>query len=391
MLVNEGDGSTPRRRRRASLLRLALVAVALASAAPAAASKGIAVGIFDDAVTFDPAKNAFPTLRALHVQVVRMTLTWGGPDGVANNRPAHPADPTDPAYQWTRYDQAIEGASRLGMRVLLTIVGTPAWANGGKGPQQAPASFATLRQFAYAAARRYGGTFLDSATGRILPRVSSWLAWNEPNNPVFLQPQFARVGSRWSMQAAAAYAHICNAVYEGVHASGGPEQVACGATAPRGNNSPSSPRPSIAPLTFLRAAKAMGLRRFDAWAHHPYYASPAETPTTRPGGNAVGLGNIDALVSEVTRLYGKRPLWITEYGYQTNPPDAVFGVSWNKQAAYLRAAYELAATNPRIDLFTWFLLQDSPDLGAWQSGLVTVDGRKKPAFTTFAALRDPSA
>ena len=106
---------------------------------------------------------------------------------------------------------------------------------------------------------------------------------------------------------------------------------------------------------------------------------------------AVTLGNLGDLIKEVTRLYGNKRIWITEYGYQTNPPDAVFGVSWNKQAAYLRAAYELAATNPRIDLFTWFLLQDSPDLGAWQSGLVAIDGRKKPAFATFAALREPPA
>jgi hypothetical protein len=30
----------------------------------------------------------------------------------------------------------------------------------------------------------------------------------------------------------------------------------------------------------------------------------------------------------VTRLYGNKRIWITEYGYQTNPPDEFFGVSW---------------------------------------------------------------
>ena len=165
-------------------------------------------------------------------------------------------------------------------------------------------------------------------TGRILPRVGLWLAWNEPNNPVFLQPQFARVRGKWAMEAPAAYARICNAVYAGVHAAGGPERVACGATAPRGSNNPYGSRPSISPLTFLRAAKEDGLRRFDAWAHHPYYGSPAETPRTRHvGQKAVGLGNIGSLISAVTRLYGPKPLWITEYGYQTKPPDPFFGVS----------------------------------------------------------------
>ena len=38
-----------------------------------------------------------------------------------------------------------------------------------------------------------------------------WLAWNEPNSSVFLQPQFERVGGTWRMAAPAAYAQICNA------------------------------------------------------------------------------------------------------------------------------------------------------------------------------------
>ena len=101
-----------------------------------------------------------------------------------------------------------------------------------------------------------------------------WLAWNEPNNPVFLQPQFVRVNGKWRPAAAEAYARICNAIYDGVHAAGGPEQVGCGATAPRGSNDPSSDRPSISPIAFLRAAKKSGLRRFDAWAHHPVLRQP---------------------------------------------------------------------------------------------------------------------
>jgi len=94
-------------------------------------------------------------------------------------------------------------------------------------------------------------------------------------------------------------------------------------------------------------------------------------------------------VNAVTGLYGKKAIWITEYGYQTNPPDTLFGVSWARQAAYLRQAYEIAHANPRIDLFTWFLLRDSPSPESWQSGLLTADGRRKPAFGVFAGLRAP--
>jgi hypothetical protein len=348
------------------------------------------LGLFDDAVALDAPHDGFPILAALHVQVVRMTLTWGGPGGVANKRPEHATDPFDPAYDWHRYDDAIENASDAGIEVLLTIVGTPAWANGGKPPQYAPASGAPLEAFAYAAAQRYSGTLLDTSTGRILPRVSRWLAWNEPNNPVFLLPQYTRVKAKWEPTAARSYARICNAIYSGIHATGGPEQVACGATAPRGGNNPSSSRPSISPLAFIRATKRFGLRTFDAWAHHPYYGSPGESPASKPrGGGAVELGNIDTLIRTESRLYGRKPIWITEYGYQTRPPDSFFGVSWTKQAEYLRSAYEIARANPRIDLFTWFLLKDSPSPDGWQSGLLTASGKRKPAFGVFAGLHAP--
>jgi hypothetical protein len=373
------------------LAALATVACMLVMPSPASPSNGMLLGLFDDAVTLDPAVDNFPLLSSLHVQVARVTLTWGGPGGVANKRPANPADPADPAYDWSRYDPVVEHANDAGIQLLFTIVGSPAWANGGKPPQYAPVSGSSLRAFAAAAAERYSGTFLDAASGNVLPRVGLWLAWNEPNNPVFLQPQYTQAGGRWALASPAAFARICNAVFSGVHAAGGPEQVACGATAPRGNNSPTSSRPSIAPLAFLRAVKRHGLRTFDAWADHPYYGNPSETPTTRyPGGGAIELGNIDALVNAVTGLYGKKPIWITEYGYQTNPPDTLFGVSWARQAAYLRQAYEIARANPRIDLFTWFLLRDSPSIEGWQSGLVTADGTKKPSFETFASLRAQS-
>jgi hypothetical protein len=85
----------------------------------------------------------------------------------------------------------------------------------------------------------------------------------------------------------------------------------------------------------------------------------------------------------VTQLYGNKRIWITEYGYQTNPPDALFGVSYAKQALYLKQAFAIARKNPRVDMMLWFLLRDEPTLGGWQSGLETAAGRKKPSFVAF--------
>src|SRR5207302_9878252 len=98
------------------------------------------------------------------------------------------------------------------------------------------------------------------------------------------------------------------------------------------------------------------------------------------------MGNIGVLIAELTRLYGSKRVWITEYGYQTNPPDRTFGVSWTKQAQYLTQAFAIARKNPRIDLMLWFLLKDEPILSGWQSGLMTAGGRRKPAFNAFLRL-----
>ena len=201
-------------------------------------------------------------------------LDLGRQRGCCEPASGAPVRPRRSRVRVVDYDRAIERANDAGIQVLLTIVGTPAWANGGQPPSRSPSSSTTLRQFAFAAALRYSGTYLDPESGRILPRVGLWLAWNEPNNPVFLTPQFVRVRGNWRMASPTAYAHICNAIYAGVHAVGGPEQVACGATAPRGSNQPNGFRPSIAPLAFLVAVKKAGLRTFDAWAHHPYYGAP---------------------------------------------------------------------------------------------------------------------
>jgi hypothetical protein len=139
--------------------------------------------------------------------------------------------------------------------------------------------------------------------------------------------------------------------------------------------------------------KKAGLKTFDAWAHHPYYAGPSDEPTTKPvtargtPGTAVTLGNINDLIRVVTQLYGNKRIWITEYGYQTNPPDKIFGVSYAKQAAYLTQSFAIARANPRIDMMLWFLLKDEPSLGGWQSGLMTASGKKKPSFAAFQHLR----
>ena len=368
----------------------AALVVAVGLAAPAAgASRHMLVGINDEANTlYGNPDRTFPILKQLRTQVLRVNMYWGGRFGVALERPQNAANPRDPAYDWSLYDRTVNYAAQYGIRIVFSIYGTPGWANGHRGLNRAPRRFADLQRFAAAAARRYSGTFRGRDRRR-LPRVRMWLAWNEPNNPIFLFPQYRRARGRWIAQGAADYARICNAVYAGVHGTRiKGEKVACGVTAPRGNDRPGSFRASISPLTFLRACKRAGMRRFDVYAHHPYYGSRHETPASRPRTTkSITLGNIGLLLRELSRLYGPKHLWITEYGYQTRPPDRTFGVTYAQQARYLKQAFALARRNRRIDMMLWFLLRDEPSIpNGWQSGFFDVRGRKKPAFTAFRRL-----
>jgi hypothetical protein len=363
---------------------IVVIAVTALAAPPASAAPGLKVGIVDHALALGQPDEVAPSMRALGAQVLRVNLYWGGKFRVPRTKPTDGTDPADRAYDWKLYDRVVLEAERSQTEVAFTIFGTPAWANGGQAPNRAPRNPERLEDFAYAAATRYSG-FYERDDGTILPRVRLWIAWNEPNIPLGLVPQWRRVGRRWIVQSARSYAQICNAIYEGVHFTlikG--QKVACGVTAPRGNNAPRRKRPSVSPIAFLRAMKAAGARTFDAYAHQPYYGSRREGPSTRPRGpHAITLANIDRLVGEVTRLYGRKRIWITEYGYETGPPDYIFGVSWQLQATYLREAFSIARRHPRIDLMLWFLVRDEYRMEGWQSGLISDDGRRKPAFAAF--------
>jgi hypothetical protein len=380
---------------------------------PAPASKRLIVGIYDEAETLGRPERAFPLLQTLRAKAVRANLYWGGPSGVSRRRPGAATNPNDPAYDWFKYDRMVREAAKRNIRVVFAIVGTPRWANGGKPFNRAPLQMRHLRNFAQAAATRYSGSFipLDLAPGLPngqqeqpqadpLPAVRHWLAWNEPNNPVFMFPQFIRTSKGvFLRQAAKNYAKICNSIVAGIHRAARlrGEKIACGVTAPRGNNNPRATRQSISPIPFARQMKRFGAKGFDAYAHHPYYGHPSETPTSKPKlvkgprivGGPVVLGNIGDLTREVRRLWGRKPIWITEYGYQTKP-DRAFAVSYAQQARYLRQAYSIARSNPQIDMMLWFLLRDQPRTGSfdgWQSGVLTRGGARKPAFRAFQQVR----
>jgi hypothetical protein len=334
---------------------LALTASALGTPRAAAAT-GVRYGLTDDAWLMDGPGALDARVSRLHslgVQVVRFTIRW---DQVAHTRPATAADPADPAYVWGKDDAVLDALRAQGISVLLQLVGTPAWANGGQASNFAPTSGSTFAAFATATASHY-------------PWVKRWLIWNEPNQVRWLRPTTAAVYTT----------RLLNPAYSAIHAVIAGAQVAGGGTAPRGSTGGVSP---VAWIAGMYAAHA----RLDAYAHNPYPLDPKlETPMKGGCANCttITMATISKLVTLVARDFGSARIWLTEYGYQSNPPDKFLGVSLALQARYLGEGAYVAYHTPRVDLLIHFLYRDEPDLARFQSGLVTVTNKQKPALGAF--------
>jgi hypothetical protein len=136
----------------------------------------------------------------------------------------------------------------------------------------------------------------------------------------------------------------------------------------------------MSPVDFIRGMDSAGAR-LDAYAHHPYPVYPGDTPFV--GGctcKTITMATLERLLRLVDRAFPRARVWLTEYAYQTNPPDR-FGVSRLDQARFVGEAARRVYSAPKVDMLIHYLYRDEPDLGRWQSGLETLDGRPKPALT----------
>jgi polysaccharide biosynthesis protein PslG len=341
------------------LLFLAAAAlVALALAAPASAAPTVRYGIMDDAwLEGGPGtlESRLDILRRLGVDIVRYKVRW---DRVAPRRPARPRVHTDPAYRWQQTDQVLRGLRARGIPVVVTIYGTPRWANGNRAPNWAPTNGRLFGDFAFATARRY-------------PWVRHWTVWNEPNQRRWLRPTTPAVYVQ----------RLLNPGYGQLKQANRRNLVAGGVTAPRGNVGGMSP---VAWIRGMRAARA----RLDAYAHNPYASHPRrETPWT--GGcnhcATITMATLEKLLREVRVNFGaSKRIWITEYAYQSNPPNSgPLGIPPALQARYLASGARRAHAAARVDMLIHFLVRDEPRSEGWQSGLFTIQGTAKPAYRSF--------
>ena len=97
------------------------------------------------------------------------------------------------------------------------------------------------------------------------------------------------------------------------------------------------------------------------------------------------MATIDKLVALVARNFPRARIWLTEYGYQSNPPDRLLGVSPALQARYVGEGSYVAYRTPRVDMLIHFLVRDEPNIARFQSGVLTLAGKAKPAYGAYRA------
>jgi hypothetical protein len=258
-----------------------------------------------------------------------------------------------------------------GIKVLVIMHRSPAWASGGVGGFAPPSDPTRFGAFMGAIARR-------------LPGVDAWQLWNEPDAPEFWRgaPQ------------PGAYAALLRAAYPAVKAAQPRAVVVTGGMV--GNN-----------MDFLRALYDHGAKGyFDAVGVHTDTACLTNGPGVyyRDERGRIGRYTFSAY-REVHAVMadhgdGAKPIWMTELGWNTQSTrpgscsvgrwagQKPLGVSERRQARFLRAAYRCLAADPFVTVALWFGFQDIPGHGyAGGYGLYRRSGKAKPAARAFRGLR----
>ena len=417
-----------------------LCVVALAPASARAGQTQESIFQDDNHLVFSPTatvEHTLAILRSLGVQRVRVNVEWAviAPSATSALRPAgfDAADPADyPAAGWVLYDRVLKLAERDGIGVEFNITSPgPLWAMRQHPPTARAANHwvpnpEELYRFAYALGRRYSGAYEQ------IPRVHVWSIWNEHNQPGWLAPQWGTAAGGPVADSPRLYRACVQAVYAALVRSGhaaGRDTILIGELASEGSSA-SGFYTAMKPMPFLRAlycvdgeyrpvrgasAAALGCptgrRRaqfvranpglFDAtgFAHHPYsfLLAPAVGSPDPDFVPLADLGRLERGLDRALHAYGinrRMPIYVTEYGYQTNPPSLYQIVTPATQAGYLNQADYIAWRDPRVRSVAQFLLYDSgPDFrfrpadfyywDRFQSGLLFADGRRKPAYAAY--------
>ena len=401
----------------AALLILAIaVGGALLAAAPAGAARGLGVGFVDDRFGDNLLSNPnaavrdkwFDRLADTNAGLSRINVYWN--QSVGGSPPVLARNPADPSYEFGITDAAVRDAQERGLRVVLTVLGAPRWAQGPNPPPESEYRVGTwrpsgdrLEDFAAALATRYSGSFIDpdQPLAGPLPRVRFWEAWNEPNLPLYITPQW----NGKKPQSPAIYRNLLNGFYRGIKTKPGNTVIAAG-TSPFGDKRGGT---RMRPYYFWREVFCLKNRKklkkkkrcargddrahLDIYAHNPIN-DPPDGPAARPDNADDGVpSNFKTLTRMVRKAEKKRTIlpkkkgrkgWATEVWYESKPPEKR-GVSLKKQARYMQQAMYVLWRQGAGAVFFLQLRDDTynpnvPALVNFQTGVYFLDERPKPSL-----------
>ena len=295
----------------------------------------------------------------LHAGLIRQTFDWAA----IETRPRH--------YDFRRYDAFMRAAAKHRLQVLPVLFNPPGFHSSGPPRPSRRGTFpprhpADLGVFAAVVARRYGpgGSFWRASEALPADPIRAWQVWNEPSLPVYWP---TGPSPRAYARLLAVTAHAIRAVDP--HAtivSAGLPQTRIG-------------------VPFARYAEGLyragAQRSFDVLAIHPYARDAA--------GVLAAVAQARALMD---RHGDHRPIWVTEVGWASAGPPSDFTVGPAGQADRVRETLlALAADRDQLGLrgIVYFGLRDSArypgghDFWGLHTGLVTLDGRRKPAYAAF--------
>jgi hypothetical protein len=190
---------------------------------------------------------------------------------------------------------------------------------------------------------------------------------------------------------------MVNAFADAVHGVRSGNLVVAGGLAPFGHDSRDIQ--VVPPMGFMSALLCVSAKspfrktcsartHFDVWSHHPY-TNGGPNWHARGAGNA-SLGDLPAIRTLLTAANAagtivsahRLQFWVTEFSWDSNPPDPK-GVPSALHARWVaEALYRMWQAG--VSALIWFRLQDDPlQQTPYQSGFFTVGGRAKHSLKSF--------
>ena len=382
---------------------------------------------------------ALDQLQQLGVDDVKVFMPWGSmaPDPVSHTRPHHFNAASPAAYAaalWAPYDAIVRAAAARGIGVDLALEApAPLWATApGVPPGTSPGfvgawepSAKEYGLFVKAVGHRYDGSYKPAGQTSPLPAVRFWSVWNEPNYGQQLAPQ--AIDNSTVEISPIYYRQLLDAAWTAFQQTGhGKDKILIGEVAPRGETTGGLPGnfSGMVPLRFIRAlycvdqslhplrgtaatlrgcpptaagSKAFptehpGLFHATGFAFHPYPQGQVTPDTATPHepdyADLPKVGSLETTLDGAQEAYGSStrfPLYDTEFGYQTNPPETISrAISPTVAAYYMNWAEYISWRNPRIASWDQYLLTDPPPPSNFDTGLEFADTKQKnPMYDAF--------